>query len=47
MGVQVEQGWYIEAGWIIGNIPVLPTFLVTQNEDIITTEFEDPMITEE
>lgn len=44
---QVEQGWIIEGGWIIGDVPIEPTFLTTQFGDDLLTEFNDFIVTED
>lgn len=47
MGVEVGPGWYVEQGWIIGDLPILPTFLTTEFGDDLVTEFNDYIVTEE
>lgn len=44
---RVDEGWVIEEGWIIGDVPIEPTFLVTQFDDFLITEFNDFIVTED
>jgi hypothetical protein len=46
MPVEIGHGWTIGPGWTIGGQESPPTLIVTQDDDSITTQSDDNLITE-
>lgn len=46
MAIEIGPGIIIGPGWTIGEGTIPPTFIVTENNDSITTETGDSLIIE-